>query len=1248
MMNNKLKQPSKKNIFILRLLIVLGVISIINFFYWFLDKDLINHEFLYWLLLILIVFDCFRVLYIWYHYWEMSIPVKPVSTKKHTVDILTTYFPGEPLEMITNTLLAIKKIKYSNTAYLCDEENNKFLKEFCVKHDIIHVTRDNRINAKAGNINNALKQAKGDLCLILDPDHIPIENFLDEVVPFFEDDSIGFVQTVQAYYNINESMVAQGAAEQTFHFYGPLMMGMNSYGTVNAIGANCIFRRKALDSIGGHAPGLSEDMHTAMQLHARGWESIYVPQSFTKGLVPSTLTSYYQQQLKWSKGTLELLTEVYPKLFKHFTWRQKIHYGILPLHYLSGLMFLISFLIPIISLFFSITPWKGNIINFGLIIVPILSSVLIIRFYVQQWVIHKSERGVHIIGGLLLQCTWWVFLIGTLYTFIKKKVLYIPTPKSDQDKTKIQIIIPNILIATLSIIAVIYGLQADFTPFSLIMAGFAIWNVFIMLFTIYFAFEKKKVFHFKTIIEKSKRKLRNDWGFIAVNKFALVILFLILISSMTLQYNKEETRLKGEDYKKTSSFVDNKYLGVFTPNDDNGMTELDNVNDFEKIIKENVDIVSYYLAWNKTEDSIFFSEILPHVYYRGSIPMITWEPWINSFMDEIPENMHVYELITEGYFDEYITSFAKHVKKLDKPLYLRFSHEFDNPFYPWYNGENNADETFKKAWIYVHDIFKKNKTDNVIWVWNPWKPENVEAFYPGETYVDWLGVNILNYSTLEDKKSWYSFKQLYDPFNNIFKKLPKTPVMVSEFGSLKQGQSQNKWFTEAFNAIDNEFDEIKALVYFNSKVDNNLPEGYESLDYFDWTINENQLSEVKFKKENSNAFKFNVTYDPGKIEKKNNFKNIIHGVNLKKGKNWNHDYHVLNRENLKIDFYEMKRLGINAINYTENSVYDYNVLKLTKEHNLEVSYGFKIPENLDFRKDTLRLKEIESEILKKVTKYLYKDHINAWVLQNDVFNKQKHLFYKPELFYQNTAYLVWINSLVLKIKNIDKKRPIVLDLNIHNLELKHIEKIINIIPNIDVLGLFVKDNTDYGTVLTYLEEKNINYIINDISVKNILRMPHIANKFSYYISEWQDQYTSYNLTLQGIIDRKGRLKQDYYKLFNFINNGSDSVNIFKCKILKPSKLTYTSSILIYKAMMLQGDEWIYGTKMDSMHYEWSLIKCDKYGNYLTVKDVGEGPTMTLNIPNDYGTYRLLLTCIKDNNVVSTNLTTLNTPYNSYK
>src|SRR5690606_15902867 len=136
------------------------------------------------------------------------------------------------------------------------------------------------------------------------------------------------------------------------------MMTLNSYGAVNAIGANCVFRRKALDSIGGHAPGLCEDMHTAMLLYAKGWKAVYLPIVLAKGLAPSNLTTYFKQQLKWARGTFDLLFKVYPSVFTKLTTRQKIHFGILPLHYLSGVMYFINFLIPVLALIFSTTPWE--------------------------------------------------------------------------------------------------------------------------------------------------------------------------------------------------------------------------------------------------------------------------------------------------------------------------------------------------------------------------------------------------------------------------------------------------------------------------------------------------------------------------------------------------------------------------------------------------------------------------------------------------------------------------------------------------------------------------------------------------------------------------------------------------------------------------------------------------------------------------------------------------------------------------
>lgn len=1230
-------------------MILIGLLSFANFFYWFLSPKLIEAQFLFWILIISILYDTLKVLYIWYHYWDISLPDKPKINREFTVDVLTTYFPGEPYEMIKETLLAIQRIKYPHTTYLCDEANDQYLKSFCKENNVIHVTRNNRIDAKAGNINNALLQAKGEICVVLDPDHVPLDSFIDEVLPYFTDESIGYVQTVQAYYNVGESAVARGAAEQTFHFYGPVMMTMNSYGTVNAIGANCVFRREALDSIGGHAAGLSEDMHTAMQLHAKGWKSVYVPKVLTKGLVPASLTAYYKQQLKWSRGTLELLVSVYPKLFSKFTWRQKIHYAILPFHYLSGITYLISFLIPIISLFSATTPWKGNLVNFGLIIAPVLISIIGVRFYVQRWVIHDSERGIHLIGGLLQTCTWWIFNIGLVYTLIRKKVPYLPTPKEDKESTSWKILIPNLFVGIISIIAIIYGLSIDFTPFSLFMSGFALLNASFMFYTIFFAFQNQR----KVSLDFRETFTRNtfsgrikNFGFQFWRKAALLVSLIVFLTSAFVLHDIEYGKWQG-----VKPEVRNKhlitYLGIFAPREDNGTTNLNNVKNLSRQINEKFDIISLYLAWDKNIDSTFPQSLLDSIYAQKSIPMITWEPWLNSFHNELKDKKHVFELIDEGYFDKYLTDFANKLKNLQRPVFLRFAHEFDNPFYPWYADGADASLKFKKAWIHTYEIFKNTEANNVIWIWNPWKAENIVSYYPGVEYVDWVGVNILNYGKLNQDGKWYNFREIYKPFHDELFNLPTTPVIISEFGSLKDDQKQDEWLKNAFISIENEFDEIKSVIYFNSEVDNNLPKGVQLSEKLDWTFPEKQIkSSYNIVEVPDYVFTrlSELSFDVTKIPHlQSNVRHNVKGMNLKVGHDWQKDYHVYNRANLVSDFQKFKDLGINTIKFEGNSIYDYNILKIAKEFNLNVSFGFWIPADIDFVRDTVKTEYLKQTILEDILKHRNNTTISTWNIQNDVQYNQKEFFLKPRLLYQNIAYVTWLKGLINGIKEIDPNRAVFVDLEVNLQSFNHAKILIDHVKGIDGIGLVVKEDQYLNRLITFFNQSKIDFIYSEIGIPTLLKSEIVDSNSPFFVTAWQDQHESNKLTFNGVIDRKGRLKTDYFELLNLIQKSDVIVKSPRVRILKPATPIYDNGVLSYYAVNYDSiGGWKFGSAKKDLKFEWSLVKCDNYGNYLAIKDIGYSDKLILKIPQDHQYFKLLLTS-SNGVVISTEITTLNTP-----
>ncbi len=1237
-MENKILEPTKNESRNIKFMILLGIFSILYFLLYFFQPEHTGDPLLFTLLTIAILYSVLKKLYMWYNYSNITIPVKPEILPDFKVDILTTYFPGEPYQMTITTLEAINKITYPHTTYLCDEGNDPFLKKFCKENGIIHVTRDNRINAKAGNINNALeKHATGDICVILDPDHIPEPHFLDSILPYFENPEIGFVQIVQSYYNIKETLVARGAAEQTFQFYGPMMMTLNAYGAVNAIGANCVFRRTALDSIGGHAPGLCEDMHTAMLLYAEGWKAVYVPEVLAKGLAPSNLTNFFKQQLKWSRGTFDLLVNVYPKIFHKLTGRQKIHFGILPLHYLGGVISFINFLIPVLALIFSTTPWKGNFIDFALVILPVLFSSLLIRTYIQKWVIEKKERGFHLVGGLLHINTWWIYMLGLIYTIRGKDVPYLPTPKEDEWNTNLKIIIPNAVVAIISILAIVYGLYQDLSPFTLLMAGFAFFNACIMFFGIYMTFRVtnrnnilKSGLKRKTVVSLYNIKLRAyriaNGIFNFIRRVAAPLLLLLLITAMNLKQKNDLSRWENIE---SSYFekINNQYLGIFHPVEENGISDLEEINLVENIRDINFDIISFYLAWNEESLKNFPHKLVQSIYEKNSIPMITWEPWASGLpvldpLNQLNKEQKVFKYITEGYYDEYIKEFAGILKSYDKPVFLRFAHEFDNPQYPWSSTGGNTPQEFIAAWKHVVKLFKEENAYKVVYVWNPWKSRDMTRYYPGDEYVDWIGITALNYGPLAGEKTYYPFKEIYEPFHKKFSSFSKKPVMLAEFGSVKLGNRQTEWIKEAVELINSDYKEISAIVVFNSAVDKNIPNNdWFDNKYIDWTINSfalmNEIMPGMDVRTNLHLMQKDVIYKTNPVTRYD-----IRGVRYNKPKDWKNNYYAITRDVLIKDFTLMEKSGINTIYIQGGSIYDYNLFTYSRKYNLNVIYQFQIDPLLDFIHSEEELLEMEKNILDKVEELKNNNNVIGYSIP---FGLGQY-YAKPLLFYQQQAYLSWLNSLIPKIKDIDPNKSIILDMKSETAEEMIYEvKKVNQYLDIDSYGLVLEDTTNLRLAISKLKKENISFFVSSLNPEDFTK--NLASSdIDIVLQNWQDERYSNSINFNGLINFNGDKKIVLNKIENFwgSKNELQEINNGKLEILKPAVPLIPGESYSYQAQ-LYDDGWVKESKKYAdYNYDWYLIKNDLYNNPLAAKKVGKGREAEIKIPEDYKNYKLML------------------------
>lgn len=415
---------------VVAILVFLAIQSVVVFALWWFRLENVSNPVLFALLSIATWYGIFRMFVGWYNLFHLQQPDPIPAAEGLAVAIFTTSSPGEPYEMFVRTLRAARDISYPHTTYLLDDTRDPRFAALAREMGAVHLELIGYPGAKAGKINEALKRTNEEFILVLDPDHVPFPMFLDRVLGYFRNELVGFVQVAQAYYNPPESFVARAAAEQTFTFYGPIMQGMHGTGTTVAIGANCTFRRSALESVGGHGIGLAEDLVTSIRLHAAGWKSIYVPEIVARGLVPADLGSFLKQQLKWSRGVHDVLFHEYPRAFRRLTFHQKISYFMIGSYYLVGLTSLIYFTIPLLYLWFGAQPAVMVLAEYLEHAVPVGLLGLAIYRISQQWLCDPDrERGWHWRGTLLKLGAWNIYLRGLWLAIQGIDVPYIPTAK---------------------------------------------------------------------------------------------------------------------------------------------------------------------------------------------------------------------------------------------------------------------------------------------------------------------------------------------------------------------------------------------------------------------------------------------------------------------------------------------------------------------------------------------------------------------------------------------------------------------------------------------------------------------------------------------------------------------------------------------------------------------------------------------------------------------------------------------------
>ncbi|UJP39137.1 glycosyltransferase family 2 protein [Cellulomonas palmilytica] len=304
--------------------------------------------------------------------WEMFLRDRPV-----TVDVLITTY-GEDLDTIRRTVTAAVAMQGRHRTWVLDDGRSDEVRDLAAELGARYVRRLSSNGAKAGNINHALSITRGDLFAVLDADFVPHPTFLHETVPFFADERVAFVQTPQTYGNLH-TVISKGAAYMQAVFYRFVQPGRNRFNAAFCVGTNVVFRRAAIDSVGGiYSDSKSEDVWTSLMLHEKGWRTVYIPDALAVGDTPETIEAYSKQQLRWATGGFEIMLTHNPLRRKHpLTLDQRLQYTVTATHYLTGIAPLLLLLVPPLQIYFDLTPMN-------LTITPLTWVLYYAGFYVMQ------------------------------------------------------------------------------------------------------------------------------------------------------------------------------------------------------------------------------------------------------------------------------------------------------------------------------------------------------------------------------------------------------------------------------------------------------------------------------------------------------------------------------------------------------------------------------------------------------------------------------------------------------------------------------------------------------------------------------------------------------------------------------------------------------------------------------------------------------------------------------------------------
>lgn len=290
--------------------------------------------------------------------WPLNrqpVPLPKDMSLWPSVDIFVPTY-NEDLNVVKNTIYASLGIDWPKDklkVWILDDGGREEFRQFAKQVGVEYIARTTHEHAKAGNINNALKYAKGEFVSIFDCDHVPTRSFLQMTMGWFlKEKKLAMMQTPHHFFSPDPFERNLGRFRKTPNegtlFYGLVQDGNDMWDATFFCGSCAVIRRGPLDQIGGIAvETVTEDAHTSLRLHRLGNTSAYMRIPQAAGLATESLSAHIGQRIRWARGMVQIFRLDNPLMGKGLKFAQRLCYVNAMFHFLSGIPRLIFLTAPL-------------------------------------------------------------------------------------------------------------------------------------------------------------------------------------------------------------------------------------------------------------------------------------------------------------------------------------------------------------------------------------------------------------------------------------------------------------------------------------------------------------------------------------------------------------------------------------------------------------------------------------------------------------------------------------------------------------------------------------------------------------------------------------------------------------------------------------------------------------------------------------------------------------------------------------